>query len=475
MVGSSDGLKGLEQLARPSVWGSPAQTRLLLVEDGRTQAFKLEQSLLKAGYQVKVSPTGTDALTQVSLWNPDLVLLDVNLPDLDGREVARAIRADPVRAGIPIVFMTGVFREVQDVIQALDDGADDYLLKPIDPAELVSRVNACLRSKRTSGELLRLSRQLVLVHQVGREMAGLLEPLPLLETAVLSLQQHFGYEHVHALLVENDELKVAAGTAWGEATQPGSLALRCLREVATVHASLEGAEGGEKVFVSSQTRHGVALPLLSGSATVGVLEIATDRSLTQENSEQMVLQMLADLIAVSLSNARVHKELQNLATQDELTSCLNRRATLARLELEFGRALRYKRPLTLLCLDIDQFKSINDTYGHLVGDQVLRALAQELLKTLRNHDMLGRVGGDEFLVMLPETDEVGADGIVPRMLKACRELSFVSPQGVSLEVRISIGIATLSQAVFSNSKELIRAADEALYRAKAAGRNQVSR
>ena len=152
------------------------QERILLVDDSATQALRTRWVLESAGFHVHVCENGTLALAAAAEEEPDLVLLDMYLPDLSGREVARRLKADPILSGIPIIFLTGVFRDVADIVTGLDQGADDYLRKPVEDEELVARIRASLRAKVTQRELGRLARMLLTVNQVGSQLAGIVIP-----------------------------------------------------------------------------------------------------------------------------------------------------------------------------------------------------------------------------------------------------------------------------------------------------------
>ncbi len=166
-----------------------------------------------------------------------------------------------------------------------------------------------------------------------------------------------------------------------------------------------------------------------------------------------------------------HEAIYNLVIRDGLTNVFNRRRFQEELDREFQRARRYSRPLSLILLDVDHFKRINDTYGHVSGDTVLRALAHGLESLLRPEQLLARVGGEEFVVLCPETARDGAGVLAERLRTACEALE-VSSRGCRIGMTCSFGVAELEVAMLS-SEELYAAADHALYMAKSAGRNRV--
>lgn len=166
--------------------------------------------------------------------------------------------------------------------------------------------------------------------------------------------------------------------------------------------------------------------------------------------------------------------LEQLAQTDPLTQLLNRRALTERITAEMERALRYDSTLALLMIDLDHFKRVNDTYGHLVGDDVLRDVAKLLVDTIRVSDIVARYGGEEFLVLLPETDDAGAESFADRIRAAVEEHDFTdNGEHPQLRLTASIGVAMYPAARIESVEDLFARSDAALYRAKADGRNRV--
>jgi two-component system cell cycle response regulator len=457
------------------------QARILLVEDSATQAQRTRIVLEAAGFAVQVCDRGAVALAAAAAQQPDLMLLDLYLPDLSGREVAQRLKADPTLAGVPIIFLTGVFRDVADIVTGLEVGADDYLRKPIEDGELVARVRACLRTKQTQRELGRLARLLLLVNQVGGQLAGILDLDTLLQTVVALIHENFEYPHVHLFLLDRDKeelvLAAAAGpTATDLLAAPPRLPLgddslaatsaRHRQLVAPVHA-----RGMPHPFMP-EARSGAAAPLHWAGIVSGVLEIVSPSELAFSSNDGLVLQTLADLVGVAVNNSRLYHEMEKLAMLDELTGLLNRRTLIARLEAEWGRCQRYKRPLSLVLLDVDFFKQVNDRYGHGTGDEALTSIARLIEQAVRRVDTVGRLGGDEFLLILPETPQSGALEVAGRLGVRGRSMEIRADTVPPPTCTFSLGVASWPEVEASGAAGLLQAADQALYRAKAAGRNR---
>jgi len=217
-------------------------------------------------------------------------------------------------------------------------------------------------------------------------------------------------------------------------------------------------------------RHYLAVPLVSGGSGFRLLLVGRSSKTIQSQGVDIAAAM-AKQVSVALDKARLIKDLENLATTDGLTRLYNRRTFLQRAESEFERSRRYQRPLSVLMLDVDHFKTVNDSYGHEVGDRVLRVLADEFRKSLRQQDVLGRYGGEEFVAFLPETSSAVALDVAERLRKSVENLR-VPVERDSIRVTLSIGIATVRDRDRDISA-LIIFADQALYEAKQQGRNRV--
>ncbi len=303
-----------------------AKAKVLLVEDDPIQASATKEILRKVGYEVLWAEDGINAIKLVKSEKPDIIVLDVILPGMDGYEVCRWLKLDESTKGIPVIMLT-VKKELSDKISGLQIGADDYLPKPYNELELNARIYASLRTK--------------------------------------ALQ---------------DELKL-------------------------------------------------------------------------KNKQ------LEDLL----------DKVNYMAITDALTGLYNRRRFHDVLTSEYERAKRYGTPFSLVMLDIDYFKKINDNFGHDVGDAVLKEVSDILLKSIRDIDTAARYGGEEFMVILPNTDKAHATIVAERMRQAIENHDFA---GLDRTMSVSIGISGMPDAKVEHEDRLIRCADFAMYRAKQLGRNR---
>ena len=226
----------------------------------------------------------------------------------------------------------------------------------------------------------------------------------------------------------------------------------------------------DRIVASSLPTEVVVVPLRVESVPLGALLLVLDRPSTTSEREFVALQ--ATTLALALHSAGALEALQLLAAQDPLTGLLNRRFGEARLHEEYARAVRGQSPLGLLMLDLDQFKAVNDTYGHLTGDKVLRAMASALGIGLREGDTVARFGGDEFLVLAPGADLGNALELAERVRRAVSEVEVHAGTSV-LRVSVSIGVASWPEVPAASAVDLMRVADQALFVAKEDGRNRV--
>lgn len=455
---------------------------ILLVEDSPTQALRTRLVLEAAGFDVVVCTSGGRAAAMAASTLPDLVLLDMQLPELDGRTVAQHLKANPHLDAMPIIFLTGVFREVEDIIGGLEEGADDYIVKPVQDDELIARVRASLRASQTQRQLGRLARLLVTVNRMGSQLAGIFELERLLDASVQLIHDNFDYPHVYLFLKEGEELVLAAA-ADPQATMllanPPRLPLNeaSLAGASVASGQLERLGSGEAHTVHPflhGIKSGAAAPLRSAGQVIGVLEIASGVAQAFSTHDGLVLQTLGDMVGAALHNSQLYQQMETLAMQDELTGLLNRRALLARLRSEWERSQRHGHSLSLMSVDLDGLKQINDRYGHSLGDQALRVIGRLMRDAIRQMDVAGRLSGDEFLILLPETDVAGAVEAGQRLLQASSSLSVTAESGESVPLTMSLGVACWPITPAEEAIELLRASDEALYRAKLGGRSRVS-
>jgi diguanylate cyclase (GGDEF)-like protein len=215
----------------------------------------------------------------------------------------------------------------------------------------------------------------------------------------------------------------------------------------------------------------VAVPMKLGNKVVGMLSSQSYQPHKYTIEDQQMLEVLAAHAAIALDNAQLFSQVQKLAITDSLTEVYNRRHFFDIAQKEFQRSVRYQHPLSVIMLDIDHYKFINDTYGHVVGDLALKAIAHQLQENIRETDTLGRYGGDEFSILLTETDLDGALEIAERIRSTINQ-KCIKVDIYEFSFTISLGVASLNQSM-TDLSQLLMTADLALYDAKKLHRNQV--
>ena len=494
-----------------------AAARVLLVDDDPTFAASIGWALGEHGYAVQSIGSARELLarmahggaTDASVALPDVVLLDIVLGDGDGVELLTRLKAADGWRDVPVLMLSSAAAE-EYTVRALGLGAADFVRKPVRPRELAARVDAHLRAgatlrtarealRRTEEELVRARadadnrRKLVdILHEVTGDLAAdeiyhllarrIARGLSVAHCAVILDAGHGAGTVATAFELPKlraAQVPLALFPEVGQALATGAPVL--IEEVAT-HAlyagrTPAGLDGGEVAV-----RSAIALPFAVDRMQRGVFLLRRTREqppLTREDVA-FVEAVIGAAVAV-VQRAQViettradNVRLEHLATTDPLTSLLNRRALTERLTTEMERALRYDTSVALLLVDLDHFKRVNDTYGHLAGDGVLRTVAELLGEEARSSDIVARYGGEEFLVVLPETDDAGAAVLAERMRERMAGHAFRAWEaGHTLQITASIGVATFPAGRIESVEDLFARADAALYRAKAEGRDRV--
>jgi diguanylate cyclase (GGDEF)-like protein len=230
---------------------------------------------------------------------------------------------------------------------------------------------------------------------------------------------------------------------------------------------------GLTIITGTELRSILTVPLRYKEKIIGVIEVVDTRVNRFKPSDQNLVELIAAPAAVAIENARLYSEVQRLAVTDDLTGLYNRRHFDKQLSAEFQRARRYSRPLGLLIIDIDLFKRVNDRFGHLEGDRVLAEFASMLRQSVRETDFIARFGGDEFTIILPETDLNGTVEAANRIRQSAAAHIYIAGKE-RIQLTVSIGTAAIPNQLFANPTELFQHADRALLEAKQLGRDQVS-
>ncbi|OLU23769.1 diguanylate cyclase domain-containing protein [Pseudomonas sp. PA27(2017)] len=423
----------------------PEPLEILVVDDRQDNLDDMQELLEAIEQPVHCVDSGAKALDYLAQGEVALVLLDVQMPRMDGFEVARRMRSDPHTRLIPIIFISGMAQTDEILNQGYGAGAMDFIAKPVQPAMLLHKVRALLEHERYRRELLRMAQQL------ERERA--------FNASILD-------NTAEGILVVGEEGRIRFAN-------PAIMRmLGCQANELTGSDLLDWVDvaGAVQWQASSFYQHWQRRePLRLHDANLRTCEgrlvpVALSSSPLPDEGRGMVL------LALDMSVVRdLHQQLESLVITDALTGLLNRRGFLQELQAAISRHQRTGQEAALLYLDLDGFKRINDNLGHERGDQVLRQVSGQLKSCLRPYDRLARIGGDEFTVIL---DSLGSPGEAASVAqKLVQQVADQAGEGDLSGLGVSIGIACLP-ADGSTVEDLLRAADTAMYAAKHGGRGQ---
>jgi len=450
--------------------------RVLVVDDIAANVRLLEAKLAAEYFEVMSANSGQEALALIEKQAPDIVLLDVMMPEMDGFEVCRRIRDNPRTRFLPVVMVTALSDQA-DRVRGLEAGADDFLTKPVNDLALFARVRSLVRLKMMMDEW-----------RMREQTSGQFEVFS--SEAEPSEEEHQGAK---ILLVENfapaaqrisgilagdkDVVEVAVNTA--EALQRAAKGQYDLIITGLQVGEEDGLRLCSNLRSHEETRQ-VPILLIVDEFEMPRLVKGLDIGVSDYLMKPIDANELLARVRIQVRRRRYQDRLRanyerslSMALTDVLTGVYNRRYALRHMEGLMRRVGDTGKSLSVLICDLDRFKSVNDTYGHAAGDAVLKQFAQCCTQSMRNIDMVARFGGEEFLILLPDTD---GDNAVKAAERLCRKVANTPMQipeapGGELTVTVSIGVASATKAM--PGEELIKLADAALYRAKEAGRNQV--
>jgi diguanylate cyclase (GGDEF)-like protein len=317
--------------------------------------------------------------------------------------------------------------------------------------------------------------QLEAINAIAQQMTAVLDLKELLSKVCLLIQQAFELCQVSVLLTDEEDLVLRAshGKLTGRIAEGGRLPSEqglWQRSLAAGKTLIENdAKAVSDLGLCAETGSSMCIPLVSFGQTLGVLVLETSRAGAFNVNDTQSLESVADICATAIQNAYYVERVKQLAYLDGLTGIFNRRFFELRIVEEIDRARRYGTGMAVLMIDIDQFKRLNDEFGHLLGDEVLRQVSSIFHQQLRKIDVLCRYGGEEFAILLSQTNAVHALGVAEKLRKTVEAWQF---PGVPRPVTISAGTANYSEHG-STRDELVKAADAGLYAAKQAGRNRV--
>ncbi len=446
--------------------------RILVVDDIEANLRVLDAKLSAEYYEVLLAQDGTTGLAMAQSQHPDIIILDVMMPGMDGFEVCRRLKDDPATRHIPVVLVTALDGR-NDRIAGLEAGADEFLTKPIDDVMLFSRVRSLTRLKTVIDELREREasgRRIGVIAGAAARLAGTGGRIVICDDNERQAQRiaaELGVEHRPVIETDADKAHLTAR---------GPVDLLIINANAR---HFDGLRLAAQIRSDEATRH---LPILAvidpgeRPRMVKALEIGINDVLPRPIDPQELAARVRTQIKRKRYTDFLRKNLDHsleLAVTDQLTGLHNRRYMVGQLAALVARAGKGGEPVGALLIDIDHFKKINDSFGHDVGDEVLREFAVRVATNVRAVDLPCRYGGEEFVVVMPGTSLATAERIAERIRLHVAGSPFRVAGGKELlTATISIGVAATLGAD-DTPDALLKRADEALYEAKAAGRNKV--
>ncbi len=448
---------------------------VLVVDDVPANVKLLEVKLTNEYYDVITAKDGYEAISQAKQHKPDIILLDVMMPGMDGFETCRKIKEDTEVSHIPVVMVTAL-SEIADRVRGLEAGADDFLTKPINDIALFARVKSLLRIKVLLDELR-------------------LRDKTVLDMGVLNDNQNTFTQDVSGskiLVIDDDavQLKRVAGRLEQEykvemVSRPEgaeSLAINGgfdLIVVSTQLADMDGLRLASHFKSLEETRNVPILILVEEDDTRAMLKGlelgVNDYIIMPVDYNEMAARVKTQIRRKKYQDALKSNYQQTISRSitDGLTGLYNRHYLNNHLDNLVRQSLNNNKPMSIIILDMDHFKMVNDTYGHDIGDQVLKQISEIVIKSIRSSDLAARFGGEEFVVLMPETDNQQAKDAAERIRKTMEATPIKVTHDVGqISKTVSIGVAFMND-MGDTGQAMLKRADEALYKAKNSGRNKV--
>jgi len=485
---------------------------ILIADDSATMRMMVSEILEYAGYKVLIAEDGIGAAAMAFKHFPHLIISDIEMPNMNGYQVCRLLKNDPAVNFIPIIILTSKAGS-GSVFWGYQTGADFYLLKDFQPAELLDAIERLLKkydgvapdplplpevvdSQRIMEKLnlymdARLFEMTLIneINQVTVTLTSISETLSslldILDNAVDNLMIGFVVFSGEKEILIDIKIKQPVSQRMLEIFQYQSLEDLALTTNSDLTEFEIEVEIQDERFISEENDGNdgnmemennllFSIPLRTRDTTLGTLNVYHPHMQTVPLQEKQLLEKLAPYITTAIDTIAMHNKIKSLSVIDGLTQLYNRRYVIELFKNEFIKTTRYHQDLSLMMIDIDDFKKINDTYGHLSGDVVLKSMSAIIKRCLRNVDLPGRYGGEEFILVLPETGREQAVIVAERIRKQVEEHRFKSINNEILQVTVSIGLADVSDLENkSNELELIKVADSRLYKAKRTGKNKV--
>ena len=464
------------------------RTERILILNQAEAMESVEKHLLRGGYELKSRSIrhGLNELNiEIGKENFDLILINASPPYPVLFELLSHLRKVLSSA---CVLLCGEAVGADQLGTFLKAGIFDFIKKPFSMEHLDKTIQQGLNNREKLLEILELSDRLEeanrslaedrdrlrewndhlsRLHAFAQTLGESLQIEEVIQSLTVNIKMIVDYEVASIYLIKGEVLSVYPNGC------DDMVSVEQIREQTRRDGSIisETKQFPCGVFVQKKGME-ITIPLMMSSEKIGILKLSRIKGEAFDEYESRILSMVSNPVTLAIRNAETYQQMRDLAVKDELTAILNRRAFGTILEREFKRAERYTIPLSLILIDIDHFKEINDCYGHLVGDSVLFQLAAIFRKSIRDIDILFRYAGDEFVILLPGTGHEEVMVAARRIREMVNGYTFIH-HGMTIQVTISMGVAHGPIPGVGTTERFFEIADQALYSAKRNGRNRI--
>jgi two-component system cell cycle response regulator len=476
--------------------------KILIADDSPLVLRMIEKMLSGAGYEVVTARDGLEAVEKAATEDVQLVILDVTMPRMNGYQACRLLKSEAATRDLPVIILTSR-DQASDRFWGHETGADHFITKDAETQGILALVRSILPVEATSrrradaaqrssidilsrvNELLdrRLYEATILsdiglvARSLGRFDETFTSVMALVGRVVdftLGAMAFVEGDDVEVFLLQQREAAPAAIDEMKARLRDAVLEARDGAPLGRVHARLFAPAGEAQGAAEPALGGFISVPIGTAARLSGLLALGGRQVSRLGRDTEAFLHQVALQAHIVMQNSRLFERVQQLAIRDGLTELYNHRHAVELVQHEVARVARYHEPgVSVLMLDVDHFKRVNDRLGHAAGDAVLRELARLLHEAVRAVDSVGRYGGEEFVVVLPQTRYEEAFQTAERLRQEVERHTSAAGEGLC-SVTVSIGVATFPSERVDSAAALLREADLALYRAKEAGRNRVA-
>lgn len=460
----------------------------ILIVDEEASYRELLREAFRDNFVVIETESCKEAFSLVNLNMPELIIVDLDMPDNKGVLLCEELKEDSDTREIPVIVMTSLTQK-DDILQGLEAGASDYITKPFSIPEVLARVESHLRTQDFYDELEH--KDLLMLLELSETISVTRNPNAILRLIVRKMSKIIDVDRCSIISFSKERLIVKASND----LEKGREIKLDINRYPELRASIETKKdviindiktnplmASVRAYTKSLDYNSiVVIPLLKRESVIGTFLLRTVSTEKGGVSERVykLCHLVANIAATALENATLYESMKNaqeyleeISIRDDLTKLYNRRHFYRKLRNEFSRVERYGEDLSLVFFDIDDFKKINDTYGHAQGDKLLVQIGSLLKNLSRECDLPARVGGDEFAMLLPSTNKSGALNLAQRIFKTIQGKKI---EGLDDElISISVGVSNCIDNKVKSAEELVKLSDDAMYQSKTNGKGQVS-